>query len=248
MSTNIMSEDERKEILDWIEANKYNFLPVNANHLSHVILEHPNEVITTTSYLSDGVNTMNFLYIQQLEHYKNNTRISPYDPKLPACIWKIKQRIVEREKLHGYKQEPIFQDFITIIPPTGYLHKHIDRTEGNLIHCRFNVFIQTPTKGGETYYNNRLVESKEGSYVFCKSGLEEHYTNIVEEGYRITISFGFLIPREIVDTMKSVDMNSETHFPDFSVIHNQHKKFIHISPPMKNTLTHFDLFKNIKET
>jgi len=195
----IMSEEERKEILDWIYLNKCNFNSIRDNRLHYLILEHDTDIKTCDM---------------------PETQIPAYNPTLPSSVWKIKQRIIEKESLSEYKQEPIFQDFIALIPPTGYIHKHKDRNDGNLIHCRFNVFFEIPTKGGDTYYDNRLVvDPKEGSYILSKSGLEEHYTYPIEEGNRIIISFGFLIPKEHVDTLISNDPLLTPHFPDFIKIH-----------------------------
>jgi len=199
MPSTIMTEEERKEIVDWITLNKSNFLFVDGNHFTHIILENLTDI---AAYTQEGTKTEQLEYWNNLqkEHYKNNT-LSPYDLTMPSCIWKIKQRIIEKENLFGYKQEPIFQDYIAILHPPAYINKHKDSNKDNLIHCRFNVFIELPKKGGETYYNDIFVDVKEGSYVLCKSGLEEHYTTPLEEGNRISISFGFLIPKERVDMM-----------------------------------------------
>lgn len=121
---------------------------------------------------------------------------------LPSSVWTIKQRIIEKEGCADYQQEPKFQDFIALINPGGFLYKHIDENYGDLIHSRFNVLLQVPTKGGETFYNSKLADTKEGHYIFSKSGLEEHYSNPVEEGKRISISFGFLMPIERIRIMQ----------------------------------------------
>jgi hypothetical protein len=223
----IMSEEERKEILDWIYLNKSNFLPIKNNRLHYLILEH-----------EDDINTSGM----------NSDKLPAYNPNLPRSVWKIKQRIIEKENVAEYKQEPVFQDFIAVIPPTGYIHKHRDPNEGNLIHCRFNVFLEIPTKGGDTYYDDRLVmDPKEGSYILSKSGIEEHYTYPIEEGNRISISFGILIPKERVDTMTSSDKTIERHYVDFTKIHTLNpdsNSYVSTTPYVK-VRTHFDLFKEL---
>jgi len=168
----IMSEEERIEILNWIYANKHRFMELSQNRLHHLIIETPDERVTARLRTNE-------------DH--------PYDPGLPASVWNIKRRIFEKEEIK-HKEEPVFQDFIAVIYKKGFIHKHVDDNQANMIHCRFNVFIQLPTKGGETFYNKQQVDAKEGHYVFSKSGLEEHYTNPIEEGERIAISFGCLIP------------------------------------------------------
>jgi hypothetical protein len=255
MYTIIMSEEERKEILDWIYLKKNHFIKIRNRRLIHLLLENVSDVITTSSYIistSTYEQHMGILkwYNDQIEYYTNNKTISPYDPTMPQCIWKIKQRLIEKENLFGCKQEPIFQDFIMVIPPTAFIHNHVDSNEGDLIHCRYNIIIEKATKGGEAYYSNRLVNAIEGSYVLCKSGLDNHYTYPVEEGNRITLSFGFLVPKERANTMMSVDMSTEPHFPDFSVIHRQEisETALIIEKPLPSiTKTHFDLFKDLKK-
>jgi hypothetical protein len=138
----------------------------------------------------------------RVNEYRAHQLITENDtPGLPSSVWRIKRQIIEKEGLADYQQEPKFQDFIAVINPGGYLYKHVDENYGDLIHSRFNILLQVPTKGGETFYNGKSADTKEGHYIFSKSGLEEHYTNPVEEGKRISISFGFLIPFEHVRKM-----------------------------------------------
>jgi hypothetical protein len=177
----IMSEDERKEILDWIYKNKSSFESIYSNRICRVIVETKEEKNTTEM---------------------NPDVVYPYDPTMPTSIWDIKRRIIEKEGLSEYAKEPLLGDFILIIFAAGSLPRHIDENVENNIHCRFNVILETPIKGGETFYNDKNIgELTSGSYILCKSGLENHFTNFIEEGNRITISFGFLIPKERVDTM-----------------------------------------------
>jgi hypothetical protein len=66
------------------------------------------------------------------------------------------------------------------------------------------------------------MNPREGSYTLSKSGLEQHYTYPIEEGNRIIISFGFLIPKEHVDTMISIDPTIIPHSANFEKIHAGH--------------------------
>jgi hypothetical protein len=180
----IMTEEERKEILEWIYTNKDRFLTLTLKRLNCTILR--NKTVENSSIMQNIVDI--------------------YDIKLPECIWKIKDRIIEKEKIKWCKQETMFQDFIAFIYQDGSIHKHKDENySDDLIHTRFNVFLEVPKKGGQTYYSGFPIESKEGGYVLCKSGLHYHWANNIEEGKRITISFGFFIPKEKLDTMISFD-------------------------------------------
>ena len=177
----IMSEDERKEILDWIYQNKSSFEILPSGKLIKLICEDKEE---------------------ENKSRLNKEIVYPYNLTLPISIWNIKRKIIEKEGLSQYIKEPMFGDYIMLMLSKGYLHRHIDTNEGNNIHCRFNVILETPIKGGETFYNEKKInDMTPGSYFFCKSGLEYHYANVIEEGNRISISFGFLIPKEKVDTM-----------------------------------------------
>lgn len=124
---------------------------------------------------------------------------------VPACIWEIKQRIVDKENLHDYKQEPIFKDAIGYMTDGGQLHEHTDPNpqNSNLIHTRFNLYVQIPIKGGLPIYNNKLCSLKEGTYICCVSGRDKHYCQKVEgPRERIVLSFGYLLPPQRVENIK----------------------------------------------
>ena len=115
-------------------------------------------------------------------------------PDVPACVWKIKKRVMDIENLHNYKQEPYFKDYIGYITDGGKIHKHRDPNEGDLIHTRFNVFVQLPEEGGMPIYNDITIPVKERHYVKCYSGLHYHHCEMVTgPKARIVLSFGFLI-------------------------------------------------------
>jgi len=119
---------------------------------------------------------------------------------IPDCVWKIKERVIEKESLGEYRQEPKFRDYIGYIINGGQIHPHKDPNDNDddilLIHTRFNVFVQLPLRGGMPIYGNKKIGVKELEYIRCLSGLETHYCQKVEgEKARIILSFGFLIPR-----------------------------------------------------
>jgi hypothetical protein len=127
--------------------------------------------------------------------------LTPLDASIPNCIWRIKKRLIERENLHPYSIEPIFRDFIGIILTGGSIGKHTDKNIGDFIHTRFNVFIELPNGHVKTYYGGREVDSKRGHYTMCRSGMDMHYTDTnIHYLPRITLSFGFLVPRHVLNT------------------------------------------------
>ena len=119
-------------------------------------------------------------------------------------IYIIYNRLIERELLKCYNFKPLLRDFIAYIPKDGFIHKHTDNylTEYDYVHVRFNIFIKVPPNDMGTYYNNLKVETKECSYVISRSSVDMHYTEPNQTDIpRISLSFGFLLPREKVDDL-----------------------------------------------
>lgn len=131
---------------------------------------------------------------------------------VPECIWRIKNKIVELENLQDAPQDPHFKDSIGYIRPTGSLHYHSDPNTDGLIHVRYNVCVQLPEKGGETFYGKQEILIEERKYVVCRAGLDYHYTNIIiGEKERIMLSYGFLLPYErVVDIRYNIVGIDET--------------------------------------
>jgi hypothetical protein len=114
-------------------------------------------------------------------------------PDVPECVYTIRERIVQREKLYGVMQEPLLTDYIGYIQDGGQIHPHIDPNRGDLIHTRFNVFVQLPQKGGMPIYNDETIQVRERTYIICYAGLHKHYCEKVEGSKaRIILSYGFL--------------------------------------------------------
>ena len=82
---------------------------------------------------------------------------------------------------------------VTWISTQGYIHPHTDTSTHNYHHIRYNLPLILPLRGGKTYYNNKLVETKESHYIKCNTHEEHQTTPIVGFLPRISLSFGFLI-------------------------------------------------------
>jgi len=137
-------------------------------------------------FIPDICNRKHFILL-----YTDTTIIKP--------IWDILERIIEKENLQGCKREPTLKHFIAYIPKGAWIQEHTDRNINELIHCRFNIFLQCPPSNYITYYDGKKIEEKEGEYVFCRSGLDPHYSTVNENDLeRISISLGFLLPWEKV--------------------------------------------------
>jgi hypothetical protein len=229
----IMTEEECSTILQWIKKEQTKFIDIGDNRFHHIIVPNQSDIIVPPNAPTDFVST-----------FKINQKLPAYNPSLPTCIWDIKKTIIEKEGLQKYIPEPYFQDFIYICPSGTMIPRHRDPNLGDLIHCRFNVFLELPKKGGDTYYNGVLVDSKERSYVLSKSGLEWHWSSRIEEGTRISISYGFLIPKERVDTMISFNPSSERIEFDPSRFTMYPKS---IPSETVHVKTHFEVFKDLKK-
>lgn len=139
------------------------------------------------------------------------------DTNLPPEVWRIRRRLVEREGLAAFDESysnaffkkhqagapGVYRDYIAIILPGGNINAHSDLNQPGCIHTRFNVFLKLPTQGGATFYGGEPVETKERGYVLCRSGLDEHWAEEIGSGSspRITLSFGFQLPFELVNQL-----------------------------------------------
>jgi hypothetical protein len=137
-------------------------------------------------------------YMQKLDYFED----------VPKCIWDAKQKIIEKENLFSYEQEPIFRDSIGYMFNGGQLHMHTDpnplpNEKGEqLYHTRFNLYVQMPENGGYPIYNEMHCTLKERTYICCRSNLDKHYCAKVEgEKERIVISFGFLLPLDRIQNI-----------------------------------------------
>ncbi len=135
--------------------------------------------------------------------YTISLRLS--DNTVPIAIWKIKGRLIEKEGLHECRQDHMFGDMVLIVSNGGTLQPHTDPSGliDNAIHCRFNVFIQVPKKL-DTYYAGYLIQAKERHYVMCRSGMDLHWSTTNTDDLRITLSFGYLLPRKMMDEIYQI--------------------------------------------
>jgi hypothetical protein len=77
------------------------------------------------------------------------------------------------------------------------LHEHTDPNQGDLIHTRFNVYVQLPEEGGYPVYAGKTLKLKERTYICCKSGLDLHYCEkCIGKRERVVLSYGFLLPND----------------------------------------------------
>ena len=126
------------------------------------------------------------------------------DKDIIDLVWKIKDRLVNKENMSGYKKEPTLRDFLIFLPKGANVAAHRDLNQHDLIHTRFNVFISSPKNGCVTYYDNNVVDTTDCTYALCRSGIDEHSISTNEDTIpRITLSFGYVLPPEKIDSLTS---------------------------------------------
>ena len=142
-----------------------------------------------------------FPHATALSNKRSEYKLFPSDTKISEIIWKVKRRIVDREGLRLSRQEPIYKDFLGIVHRGGKIHKHTDPNDEPLYHSRFNVILQH-AGSGDTYYSDKPLRVKEGSYVFCRSGLEQHWSDENNsDKERLSLSFGYMLPITFVNRL-----------------------------------------------
>jgi hypothetical protein len=171
-SVKIITDEERHQLIAW----------TMENHATHFI---PNQNSPHRYYLP-------------LHHI----------PTVPSFVFDIRNRLIELEGLQYEKPtvaglqvddnpEGMIPDYISCITAGGQIHPHTDINDvvDKLFHTRYNIFVQSPQKGGRPIYNGITYNFTEGSYIRCRAGLDEHYCEKVEGDLpRIVLSFGFLLP------------------------------------------------------
>lgn len=159
-------------------------------------------------------------YFKFTEHRPNFMECTLYEdnPQVPSIMWKIRNRIIEREGIEEYANsynenfylkfhntlQGVTRDKMFILTPGeengGRLLIHKDVNQPCRVHSRFNVFISVPDNDSKTHYDGHIVECKERGYVLCRSGIDWHYTDSIKSKSkpRIAISYGFQFPQEVL--------------------------------------------------
>lgn len=182
----ILTEEERLQILDWVCKNYFEFVDHRENFREAPLYED--------------------------------------DPKLPPIIWEIRNRIIKREGIEAYAEsynenfflkfhaslKGVTRDKLFVLSAAddgnGELAVHRDMNQGCGFHTRANVFLSVPKGDSKTYYAGHEVETKERGYVICRSGIDWHWAEPIKhtEKPRIAISFGFMLPKHVIDRIYKV--------------------------------------------
>lgn len=157
----------------------------------------------------------------ELTNERLELKLDNDENEILPLVFEIRKRVEKREHMESFEKEKHVKDFVTIISKTGFIHKHTDPNDiqRNLFHIRFNIFITIPTKGGATYYDGHEIDAIAGSYVLCRSGIDEHWSDPNEDIIpRISLSFGYLVPPEKADELCSdTSIGTYTQFYPLSI-------------------------------
>jgi hypothetical protein len=154
---------------------------------------------------------------------KNNIMIFELDERnnvVNPLVFEIRSRIEKKEQLVIFERDSVVKDNLIVIPKNGSIHKHTDPNDlrNGLFHVRFNVFISTGISN--TYYDGQLVDTTEGCYVLCRSGIDPHWTDMNELDYnRISLSFGYLLTVKEVDRLTQ-DPKIGTYLNNYPLTNN----------------------------
>lgn len=123
----------------------------------------------------------------------------------PALIAEIKNRILTKEKILLWEQDPFFGDLITCNTAGGYIHKHTDPTKLNREHLRFNLFLSKPEHGGDPILLGKKLNFEERQYIKYHVNKHWHSSVPVEgEKPRIAISYGILVTTKYLHSLMGV--------------------------------------------
>ena len=115
---------------------------------------------------------------------------------IPPAAHRIRSRIIGQEGLNEFRA-PRLGDFVSHITDGGQIQLHTDPNADDLIHVRFNVFLQLPVQGGRPIYGGTRLDPLERSYLPCVAGRDPHTCEmVVGPKARIALSFGFLVTQE----------------------------------------------------
>lgn len=173
---NFLSADERKEILDYVDFLKLDFIPSNP-HLRELI---------------GKLNGMSYMF--DLSRNEISSKISDYqssgstlDLELPPVFHQIAQRIADTMNISNKNS------FLQIVNMNqgGIIGPHYDASFDGYINYKCNVSVLS-----ETYdfrVDSEVVEVEEGDLYCFEASLYKHWTPNPFSSRRVLLSFGFML-------------------------------------------------------
>ena len=165
-----ITNEEQEILLLWTDSNSHLF-----------------ETNTTNSH------TINAPYGSRQNGVLTRIPHSPLD-----LVKKIKDRVIEVEKINDWILDPYFEDAIGINKEGGSIHLHSDLNLDGYTHVRNNIILSYPYEGGHSIYNGKINELKERMVWKCVAGRVKHGTvPVIGEKPRITLTLGFQIKDKV---------------------------------------------------
>ena len=170
-----ITKEEQEELLLWTNSN---------SHLFEV-----NE--TNSDSINAPYGSRQIGILRKIEN-------SPLD-----LVKKIKDRVIEIEKINDWILDPRFEDAIGINKEGGSIHLHSDFNLDGYTHVRYNVILSYPIEGGHSIYNGKVNQLKERMVWRCVAGKVKHGSMpVIGNKDRITLTLGFQI-KDIIKNVKS---------------------------------------------
>jgi hypothetical protein len=144
------------------------------------------------------VNTLNSDNIDAPYGSRRTCKLRKVENSPLDLVKKIKDRVIEIEKINDWILDPKFEDAIGINKEGGSIHLHSDSNLEGYTHVRYNVILSYPNIGGHSIYNGKINELKERMVWRCVAGKVRHgSTPVIGEKPRITLSLGFQIKDKV---------------------------------------------------
>jgi hypothetical protein len=155
------------------------------------------------SFISDSERIELLNWVSSISNLTNeaNGKFCTYEKikdlnSIPTCVNSIRKKCMSITGLCYV--EPIYEDFIVVVKPNGFVKKHTDPTVRGHKHIRFNILVKKPQQGGNLIVDDVKISFEEGDcYILDTSkvhGISVVYGDI---SYN-SIVFGFLVPNKQV--------------------------------------------------
>jgi hypothetical protein len=154
-----------------------------------------------TSFINENETTQLNDWLKHIKHFKRNANgelasfslLSDLN-NVPSVVDVVRNKCL---RITGRcLREPVFQDFINEILPSGYVNNHTDATRDGYKHIRFNILLQKPLSGGNIIFNGKQIQQNVGDCFVLNTSYEHGVSKVNDRVSYRSIVFGFLIPNE----------------------------------------------------
>lgn len=116
-------------------------------------------------------------------------------PEIADEILQIEYRVWDASNFTASERDPIIAHYLSVNEPGGAVHLHTDPgISPDHVNVRFNVMIEKPV-GGEPVIADKILPVASGDAWAFIATTYRHRSQLVVEGWRIVVGFGFQIPR-----------------------------------------------------